>query len=402
MKRGRKRLVFAAVLFVSILLTGCKGSKYGEAKKLYDSKEYAKAKEVYEELADYKDSADMIKACDYGIARDLYDSGNYEDAKAAFAALGEYEDSADMIDACIYGEAVGLFEEGKYPEAQKRFSGISSFKDSGDYILKCVLGQADKEMEKGDYAEAARLLSDEYTSSKSTDAADKLCVCLENILSEGDADTAEPYVKQLAEYQGAEKVENIYKFIQMEKLYEGGYLNTALEGYQKLPEDFAYNGVSAKDRIDAINRHPDFLAVCGKWMMSPNSTENVVSIQQDHVRTGLWDGWDFEVDGGEGYTDICCKINEDDSVHLFGTVFFTHATSYSSLSANVKFKDATLPFEYTGNSMPSTINVGEIGTLTYAGDGFKYEYSIVDTTTSLNFKYTASGTIKYDNLSEKH
>ena len=66
---------------------------YKEAVNLMNKHNYTEAIEIFESLADYKDSKEKIEECKYGIADMLAVNGEYGKSAIAFAQLGEYNDS---------------------------------------------------------------------------------------------------------------------------------------------------------------------------------------------------------------------------------------------------------------------------------------------------------------------
>lgn len=94
----RKQLIYGILLATMALgLTACDGSNYKKATELYNNGQYAEAAEIFTELGDYEDSADMVLACQYGEAKALYEAGNYEGALGKFEGIREYENSAEYI-----------------------------------------------------------------------------------------------------------------------------------------------------------------------------------------------------------------------------------------------------------------------------------------------------------------
>ena len=74
---------------------------------------------------------------DYDRAMDLYKSGNYAEAAELFEQVGDYKDSAEMANTCRYQQAVAAFNQENYTEAMRLFQGLGSYKDSADWVVKC-------------------------------------------------------------------------------------------------------------------------------------------------------------------------------------------------------------------------------------------------------------------------
>ena len=74
---------------------------------------------------------------DYDRAMDLYKSGNYAEAADLFEQVGDYKDSAEMANTCRYQQAMAAFNQENYTEAMRLFQGLGSYKDSADWVEKC-------------------------------------------------------------------------------------------------------------------------------------------------------------------------------------------------------------------------------------------------------------------------
>lgn len=128
----KKILAFVLAVLMLLSLTACdnKSKDYETAMGLYNEGQYEQARELFEELADYEDSAEMVKKCDYQLALEYMAADKYEDAKALFVKLGNYEDSANMVKSCDYKIAMAKMEAGEYQEAREIFIALGDYKDS--------------------------------------------------------------------------------------------------------------------------------------------------------------------------------------------------------------------------------------------------------------------------------
>lgn len=109
------------------LLTGCQGADYKKAQNLYAEGDYAQAKAIFLELADYEDSQEMVTKCTYGMAMDYFEDKDYAEAHAMFTALGDYLDSRNMVRKCSYHLGIAALEEGDLEQAE------TWLKEAGDY-----------------------------------------------------------------------------------------------------------------------------------------------------------------------------------------------------------------------------------------------------------------------------
>ncbi|MBR3554130.1 MAG: hypothetical protein IKN72_12205 [Clostridia bacterium] len=99
----KKRMIILAVftIVLALVLTGCgKGGNYKKATALYEEGKYQEAAEMFADLGDYEDSAEMAKKSQYEAAKALFASASYEDARNAFSQLGEYADSKAYLADC--------------------------------------------------------------------------------------------------------------------------------------------------------------------------------------------------------------------------------------------------------------------------------------------------------------
>lgn len=74
-------------------------AEYQDALVHMDNGRYAFARLKLEELNGYKDSDTLILECGYRIATDFMETGNYLNAMKEFLNLGEYKDAAALADA---------------------------------------------------------------------------------------------------------------------------------------------------------------------------------------------------------------------------------------------------------------------------------------------------------------
>ena len=92
---GAAVVVIAAVMLVTKLVIP--EQNYKKAMKLSEAGQYQEAAEAFEQLGDYKDSADLVREMRYDHAVALSEAGQYMEATEAFEQLGDYKDSADLV-----------------------------------------------------------------------------------------------------------------------------------------------------------------------------------------------------------------------------------------------------------------------------------------------------------------
>ena len=178
--------VVAAVIIVAVIIIThviIPSNNYTQAVALMDNGQYEEAIAAFEVLDGYRDSAKQIEVCEvaiqkaeqeatiarldaeYSAAIALMDAGKYEEAMAAFEAMDGYKDSAEMVAACEitikdakYDAAMVLMDAGKYEEAAMAFEAIADHRDSTDQVQESKYRQALALIEQTSYTEAYDLL----------------------------------------------------------------------------------------------------------------------------------------------------------------------------------------------------------------------------------------------------
>ena len=80
-----------------LCLCGCDSSDYKKAVSLMESGDYAEAEQIFSELGDYENSAEMLTECRYAQALELFEQGEYKQAYPMFRELGDYKDSKTIM-----------------------------------------------------------------------------------------------------------------------------------------------------------------------------------------------------------------------------------------------------------------------------------------------------------------
>lgn len=157
-KQRNKKMALIALLAVAvcIVVVMVLSNKQKEAERLdayntaismAEAGKYDEAISAFEDLGDYKDSVEMIRAAKYDKAISLVTSERYEAAISIFEELGDYQDSAEQIanaKAAIeesayndaYNVAHDLLSDGYYEEAIDAFSELGDYKDSAALAAK--------------------------------------------------------------------------------------------------------------------------------------------------------------------------------------------------------------------------------------------------------------------------
>jgi len=111
----KKVVCIVLVLLMALSLVGCAGMNYKKAMELFEEGSYAEARELFVELGDHEDSAEMVRACDVAIATELLANDKYAEALAKLDDLGELdiavEYAEDLIENELYDTASAVLAE---------------------------------------------------------------------------------------------------------------------------------------------------------------------------------------------------------------------------------------------------------------------------------------------------
>lgn len=122
------------ILMLMTCLTGCQELDYRKAVQLYNARQYDKAIDLFYELGDYEDSAQLFTASHYWAAVERMEDGNYKEALPRLLKLGDYEDAAQRVTECNYQLGIQAFEAGSYNEAEHYFEDLADYRLSADYM----------------------------------------------------------------------------------------------------------------------------------------------------------------------------------------------------------------------------------------------------------------------------
>lgn len=184
--KEQKKPIFILIGLIVIALAGVGGfykikqhkktKIYSQAEQYFQQKDYSAAKDLFNQLGSYKDSAEWIKKCDsqpeldsaaslmeqseYEQAREIYkkynlqdnynectyqlaisyaDSKEYEKSLKEFEQISSYKDSSSKFQDLAYRYARSLFKEKKYSDAKTYFEITGDYKKAKEYLDKCNL-----------------------------------------------------------------------------------------------------------------------------------------------------------------------------------------------------------------------------------------------------------------------
>lgn len=129
--------------------------KYNNANELFKNTEYQKSIDAFTEIADYKNSKEMLKECKYQIAIGYYEKENYSDALKSFEEIFDYKDSVEKINQIHYKWGKRSFDTHLYEDAIKHLSACNNIEDSESILKEAHYKFGMYLYEKGDFDEAA-------------------------------------------------------------------------------------------------------------------------------------------------------------------------------------------------------------------------------------------------------
>ena len=131
-------------------------SRYQQAVVLIRS-DSINARDMFESIRNYRNSASLVTECDFYIAMKLLDDKEFGEAYEAFIALGDYRDSREMLLEVRYRKGLDLMQEGEYDGAAERFEAIGDYKDSPAMLLESRYLLAGELIEEGNYMAAHKI-----------------------------------------------------------------------------------------------------------------------------------------------------------------------------------------------------------------------------------------------------
>ena len=355
-----------------------KQSLYSQGEVYCSVGDYDEAIAVYDSIKEYSDSAEQRKKCFYlkGVA--CQNSGNKEEAVDCFNNCADYKDTGSLLESI--GEAA--IEEKNYELAQKAYKLIGSQEGKSKYsYVSGILYLKEKK-----YSEAMNALSECLGAKAVYDSVDKYheasYLLAESLFSSHDYASAKKYFATADTYSDAESMQIACDFMIAETAYKNGELNTAKNGFEKLPSDYSYQSVSVADRLKTLSKYSTYVSMCGVWSITSSKME-------------VWQYWNYNWSGDSWYRESCdrteltitCKIQEDGKVLIAGNFSMTKYTNYSSLSAYLKERTDKITFSKEVSSVPYDLEIRTNYKLTFSGGKFTIDYYNKDNNSSQNFTY---------------
>lgn len=173
-----------ACLLIFVILPS---SKYKKAEDALKSGDYQQAKELFEELEDYKDSRDRIRECDnrktYAEAEKKVEDGEFEEAIALWESIRSFLDSEERIqDAKAmwndtrFQEAMNAYASGNYAQSIAALDELKKegYPEANDIYSEVAFHYGKELMSAGDYGKALEYLSSDVIGTYSLNEAEAL------------------------------------------------------------------------------------------------------------------------------------------------------------------------------------------------------------------------------------
>ena len=157
-KKGRKYiwLICLCVVIAAAAVFLCTGKlrKYDQAETLFAQKDYDAAAQIFEELANYRDSALRTKEVRYAQARSWMAQAQYAQALEVFESLGDYKAARYQLQQCHFVLGETAMEEGAYDLAIEHFTNAQSTGTAPQQKLEAIYARGHELFLDGEYQTA--------------------------------------------------------------------------------------------------------------------------------------------------------------------------------------------------------------------------------------------------------
>lgn len=132
----KKFLFLTLALTLAVSLSACSSSDYKKADGYLAEGKYDAAIEMFEDLGDYKDSADRVLEAKYQKADSLLGEQEYEDAYAVFEEVRDYSDAQERMKEVRYAQAETFVAEEKLEDALAVFQELGDYSDAAERVAE--------------------------------------------------------------------------------------------------------------------------------------------------------------------------------------------------------------------------------------------------------------------------
>lgn len=335
-----------------------------------------------------------------------FDNGDYAKASSCYLKSTLLSASPDELVKKDYADGRVLFEQGEYAKASVFFKKNMSFSDSENYAYQCGM----KLIEQEDYSGAANILDgitideaelyynysngiSQYNAKNYSSAISCMSIASEQLEeaklllpkyyydygkylfdSENYSSASEQF-KNAGDYEDSKNYVTGCLVMPAEDNLKNGNLHEAYNQYNNLPSDLSFNGIDVSERKKELSNGKGFVNICGKW--SP--TSNYIESRNVYNSTGSWENWYIDELQTNQSLSIECKMNDNGTFNISGSVSFYRYTDYSTIRKYMKAAIKTVTFnERNLSNVPSSIRIDENTVLKYSSSGFTLEYRVTD------------------------
>ena len=142
--------------------------RYEQAVAASAAGEWEKARSLFYELGDYKDSYILQQENSYQQASAALAAGEWEQAHSLFRDLGDYKDSYILQQESSYQQAIATLASREWEEARNLFDKLGAYEDSQALIPESYYQQAVATLASGEWEEAHNLFKNlgDYKDSR--------------------------------------------------------------------------------------------------------------------------------------------------------------------------------------------------------------------------------------------
>ena len=235
------------------------GQSYRQGQTFFEQGRFPEAQATFESIV-YKDSAQMAR---YAQAHELKLRGKLKEAADIFEEMGDFKESAELKDVCRFERMEACLQNGDYADALEMLRLLGSYNQADEKLNECILNAAGELLRKGDPT-SARALFEEISLNFSV--SDRIMECDYQIASNdeenGEYGAAIERFTTISKYRDSSKRAREAKYLWAKSLAQK-------EDYKKAVELFGELG----DYKDARDQFNETCYVAGSKLMAAGKTD---------------------------------------------------------------------------------------------------------------------------------
>lgn len=396
-------IIFALLIFIVLL---CRFLIYPillikSINNNYDLKQYEKVANYYDKIyiiRKFINNEDEYNIIDYKVkyskALFLYDSKNFIEAENILnSILTPSKESSTLLNECYYNCALTYIADKDYTNAVKKLELVIGKDDKDSLLDDCYYNIAIELLKNKQFTDSLSMLkkikNSNYEGLKDTEKKIYYEYGLSSYNSK-DYSSAITQFEKIKGYNDVDKYYNTSCIIIAEKYIDSNDLNSAIQTYNKVPDDSEYNEINAGDRKNQLLRAYELNKVMG----NKKATSTYIETRNVWKYDGRWDSWYIDQTSNE-YIDISLKLNNDGSFDISGKAMFYVYDDFSSLAKYVKTKSKIKTFSFKNvYDIPNETWLDSETKFSYSNGTYKIDYYVEDNY-STNFYNIYKTTITY-------